>query len=49
VRAIVTTVQINKNGGVGLKRLPLVFPREKAIHQLPLQFIFWIFLGYKTV
>jgi hypothetical protein len=38
-----------KNGGVGLKNLPLVFPREQAVYQLPLQNIFWIFLGCKTV
>jgi hypothetical protein len=37
----------HKNGGVGLKRLPLVLPREQAIHQLPLQNIFWVFLDAK--
>jgi hypothetical protein len=40
--------QEKKNGGVGLKRLPLVFPREQAIYQLPHQNIFHIFLGCRT-
>jgi hypothetical protein len=42
-------VQKKKNGGVGLKKLPLMFPREQAAYQLPFQNIFWRILGCKNV
>jgi hypothetical protein len=42
---------LKRNGGVGLKMLPLVFTREKATgtYQPPLQNVLKIFLGCEAV